>query len=122
MNDNGVCKNECSDERPNVNAGVCGCADGLEEWGNGLCCSNNSFNGSCAQEMQRKMLVKEYCILNDKSGICKNNTECKTMTLPAKGTCSMNNEVCCVVEAPHEINAELVAKYLTNMVCIVVLP
>ena len=119
VNDNGVCRNKCSQERPVENSGVCQCAEGLEQFPNGLCCDASSPNAACALTMQRKTIVKEYCLINDNSGICKNPSDCTTMTSPAKGTCSAAFHVCCIIEAPDEVDSQLVEQYLDSVVCII---
>ena len=80
--------------------------------------NTDSLSGSCAQETQRKRSVKEYCLIDDNSGLCKITTDCTTMTSPARGTCSNINHVCCIVQAPDQVNTTTVAKYLDNIVSV----
>ena len=118
VNDNGICKDECSLERPVENAGICECLDDLVQLRNGLCCNNDFLNGSCAQEVQRKSSVKEFCLIDENPGLCKIITDCKTMNSPERGTCSKINHVCCIVQAPDQVNTTTVARYLANIVSV----
>ena len=118
VNDNGLCKKECSLERPVEKLGVCKCSEGLDQLPNGLCCDRSSPNAACALAMRRKVIVKEYCLIKGNSGICKSTTDCTTMISPARGTCSEEFYVCCVVEAPNEVDSEKVKEYLDNVVSI----
>ena len=86
----------------------------------GLCCDPNSPNAACTLAMKRKTIVKEYCLFNDNSGICKNPSDCTTMASPARGTCSEEFHVCCIIEAPDEVNSGLVEQYLANVVCTII--
>ena len=79
---------------------------------NGQCCNTTSLDNTCTQQLQREKLVKEYCLFDDNSGICREPNECLTMASPARGTCTNTSYVCCVVEAPEDVDEELVKTYL----------
>ena len=108
VNDNGQCENECSDDRPVENAGVCGCAAGLEDLGNGACCNlaktrkgTNGDKGKCAQQLLRDESVKEFCQVDfNQAGICHPSTDCDTVAKPKRGSCSKDSHVCCFLPAP----------------------
>ena len=116
VNDFGICKNECGSERPVENGRVCECAEGLYQLGNGHCCNSTSLDGACAQQIQKMKRVKEYCLVDDNDGICRDSAECFTMASPARGTCSNTSYKCCVVEAPKDINNQIVKEYLDSVV------
>ena len=112
-----MCKDECGPDRPVETNRVCRCAEGLQSWGNGQCCNATSLDGACAQQIQKMKRVKEYCLVDDNDGICRDPSKCLTMALPARGTCSNTSHVCCVVEAPKDVNNQLVKKHLDSTVC-----
>ena len=83
---------------------------------NGQCCNVTSLDSICAQQIQRMKRVKEYCLVDDNDGICRDPAECFTMASPARGTCSSTSYVCCVVEAPKDVNNQTVKEYLDSVV------
>ena len=58
------------DEIAVENNGVCECAVGLVDLGNGLCCNANQDEntGQCAQELQRRETLLEVCRVNENTG------------------------------------------------------
>ena len=83
---------------------------------NGQCCNANSLDSTCAQQIQRMKRVKEYCLIDDNSGICRDPIECLTMASPARGTCTNTSYVCCVVEAPEDVDDQIIKAYLDRAV------